>query len=266
MKPVDELARRASALLFSSRPSWAMMPGYVATNFAENLLFLLSALEHHGLVYTAHFGTLLGAVRLSGICPWDEDADIYLVDEDRASVEEKLRAVLEQHGFQLLYDQRDFFWVKQHPWVAGQGHIGLSFLPRVKAAGAPAPNHPSDPAMAHEELYPLRRYAYYATSIWGPANPEAICVRLYGETGSVATMARFAPPSIDEESRAFWSAARDAEGKLRWPEISARFMARRRRHPWQHFRTFPWWWANGAYNIGIGKLRRWGEAKLGSIR
>jgi hypothetical protein len=41
--------------------------------------------------------------------PWDEDADIYLIGEDRASVERKLRAVVEEHGFELVYDARDFF-------------------------------------------------------------------------------------------------------------------------------------------------------------
>src|SRR5688572_25123540 len=118
---VNRTAHRLRGLLFSSRPAWAMMPGPVAANFADNLLFLLSALELTGVVYVAHFGTLLGSVRLGGVSPWDEDADIYVIGEDRASLERKLRRVLTEHGFLLIWDERGFYWVRQDPWWAGQG-------------------------------------------------------------------------------------------------------------------------------------------------
>lgn len=245
-------------LLFSARPAWAFMPRYVATHFADNLLFLLSALERAGLSYVAHFGTLLGAVRLRGVCPWDEDADVYLIDEDRRSVEDGLRDVLESHGFQLVYDARDFFWVKPRPWWAGQGHIGLSFLPRLAPAGAPRPTHPDDPSLAREELFPLTRLSYHGTWIWGPADPDSVIRRLYGETGSVASMARFRAPSIDREAAAFWATARAP--RLDWDAISARFRGGRGRRRLGHARTWPWWWWNGAYNIGVRQLRRLGES------
>lgn len=245
-------------LLFSSRPAWALMPGFVASNFAENLLFLLSALEHVGLPYVAHFGTLLGAVRLGGICPWDEDADIYLIDQDRGSVERSLRGTLEEHAFQLVYDPRDFFWARQSPWWAGQGHIGLSFLPKVAPAGSPPPTHPEDPALAWEELYPLARLPYYGTWLWGPADAESVIRRLYGETGSVSTLSRFRAPRIDPEAAVFWMAARGHD-RLDWDAISARFRARAAHRRFAHAATWPWWWWNGAYNIGIKRLRRLGE-------
>jgi LicD family len=244
-------------LLFSSRPRWAMMPGYVAENFVDNLLFLLSLMEERGLAYMAHFGTLLGAVRLGGTCPWDEDADIYLLDENRESVERALKKPLEAHGFRLIYDPRDFFWVKQNPWWAGQGHIGLSFLPTVKPAGSKRPDHPEDPAVAYEELFPLSKYSFHGTWIWGPSHPEPILERLYGASGSPETMSRFEAPAIPVASRDFWRAARKSD--LEWPTISARFMDRKRHHPLQHMRTFPWWWWNGAYNVGIKRLRAYGQ-------
>ncbi len=233
------------------------MPGYVATNFVENLLFLLSALEHHGLPYTAHFGSVLGAARLGGVCPWDEDADIYLIDQDRERVERMLREPLERHGFLLIYDARGFFWVRQDPWWAGQGHIGLSFLPLLPA-GSPRPTSPVDDRMAWEELYPLCRLPFHGSWYWGPADPERLLERLYGETGSVETMARFRAPTIDAEVSAFWRRAR--EGELDWSAISARLLERRRTQRFAHVRCFPWWWWNGGYNVGIQKLRRLGGA------
>jgi hypothetical protein len=240
-----------------------MMPGSVAANFADNLLFLLSALELTGVVYVAHFGTLLGSVRLGGVSPWDEDADIYVIGEDRASLERKLRRVLTEHGFLLIWDERGFYWVRQDPWWAGQGHIGLELLPDVAPPGSRRPDHPEDPAIAHEELFPLRRHPFYGTWVWGPADAEAILWRIYGQTGTVATMARFRAPDVGPELEAFWRDARGdgracGEQRLDWDAISARFRRRAAERRFEHVVTFPWWWANGAYNIGIKRLRRLG--------
>lgn len=231
------------------------MPRYVAANFAESLLFTLSACEREGVRYAAHFGTLLGAHRLGGVCPWDEDADIYVLDEDRGSLEGKLRTVLESHGFDLVWDERGFFWVRQRPWWAGQGHIALEFFADApRDAGALSAE---DPWISPEQLWPLRRYPFHGSWLWGPAEADAILARLYGENGTPAAMARFQTPRLPAETEAFWHAAR-ADG-LDWDAVSRRALERLRRRPWGHLATFPWWWFNGAYNVAVQRLRRVGR-------
>lgn len=259
--PVQRAALRLQKLLFSSRPDWALMPGWVAENFVESLLFTLSACEREGMRYTAHFGTLLGAHRLGGVAPWDEDADIHLLGEDRASVERKLGKVLDEHGFDLVWEPRwGIFWVRQRPWWAGQGHIALEFMP--------AAPHAYDGALPSwegwippEQLLPLSRVPFHGSWIWGPADPAALLDRLYGEDGSAAAMARFERPRLDPATEAFWRAARGgAQGDgLDWPAISERLLRQLRRRPLAHLTTFPWWWFNGTYNNGIKSLRRLGK-------
>lgn len=231
------------------------MPGYVAANFVENLLFTLSACERAGVRYFAHWGTLLGAHRLEGLCPWDEDADVFLLDEDRASIERKLGDVLRAHGFDLTWDAGGHYWVRQRPWWAGQGHVALEFLPRAPA-GSPRPDW--DPWLPPAMLLPLRPYPFYGSWIAGPADAEAVLDRLYGETGRPAAMERFTAPPVPPEARAFWSEAR--AGTLDWEAISARFLQRKRSRPLHHVATFPWWWFNGGYNVGIKRLRGLGRA------
>jgi hypothetical protein len=119
------------------------------------------------------------------------------------------------------------------------------------------PEHPEDPAIATQELYPLQPLPFYGTWVWGPRKPEPILQRLYGETGSPSTMSRFATPVISAETHAFWRQARHNGDALDWAAISARFHARRVHRTWAHIATFPWWWANGAYNVAIKALRRW---------
>ena len=252
------LGARLRGLLFSPRPRWALMPGFVAENFIDNLLFTLSACEREGIRYAAHFGTLLGAHRLGGVCPWDEDADIFLVGEDRASVERKLGALLREHGFDLVWEPNGgFFWVRQSPWWAGQGHIALEFLPAAPATGTTRlPDW--DPWIPPEQLHPLSRYPFHETWISGPGDAEGLLGRLYGATGSQAVMSRWRRPRVPAATEAFWRAARSPE--LDWARISTRILDRRRQRPWGHVATFPWWWFNGGYNVAIRQLRRLGSA------
>ena len=235
------------------------MPRFVAENFVENLLFTISACEREGIRYVAHWGTLLGAHRLGGVCPWDEDADIFLVGTDRASVERKLGALLREHGFALTWEPNGgFFWVRQQPWWAGQGHIALELLPAGPATGDPSRLLDWDPWIPPEQLHPLRPYPFHGSWIFGPADADGVIARLYGASGSQSVMSRWRRPDLSPEVEAFWRGARSPE--LDWRRISARFLERRRAQPLRHVVTFPWWWFNGGYNIGIKQLRRLGNA------
>lgn len=51
--------------------------------------------EEHGITYNMYGGTMLGAVRHSGIIPWDDDVDISMPRED---YERFIKTVREQYG------------------------------------------------------------------------------------------------------------------------------------------------------------------------
>jgi hypothetical protein len=254
--PVRRLGARLERLLYSSRPRWALMPGYVATNFVECLLFTLSALDRAGIRSFGHWGTLLGAHRLGGVCPWDEDADVFLLDETRESVEGKVGSVLRENGLDLIWTGRHF-WVRQRPWWAGQGLVSLELFPAC--AAGPWPDGPAwDPWVPDEYLLPLARYPFHGSWIAGPADAEAVLARLYGAAAAPAAMSGFSRPRLVGDTEAFWAKARPMDGALDWAAISRR-MADRSASRWAHVSTFPWWWFNGGYNVGIKQLRRLGR-------
>lgn len=240
-----------------------MIPTGPATQFAELLLFTASALEHVGINYIAHYGTLLGAARLGGPLPWDEDHDIYLFDVTPDLVNEKLGNLFRQHGYRLLPDPKGFFWVRERIWPAGSGHLALEFLP-------PLIQHPEDlptweggaPHLLNEELLPLCRLPLCSSFIWAPAATEIILQRLYGRSGERDVMQAFVATPISAEARAFWARARTPDA-LDWPAISARF---KRRSRWKYLLNVPWWWFNGGYIVIINRIKAWARRRRSDLR
>jgi lipopolysaccharide cholinephosphotransferase len=51
-----------------------------------NLLDFKKVMDKHKIRYGLMFGTLLGAIREGGFIPWDEDVDIFVLEEDRNKV------------------------------------------------------------------------------------------------------------------------------------------------------------------------------------
>lgn len=256
----DRLAEWCGSLLFSSRPRWAMMPTHAATPFADALLFTVSLLDELRIPYVAHYGTLLGAVRLGGVAPWDEDADLYILEGDLASLALRLESALVHHGFESrMRVKGDALYVRRRPWLAGQGHIGISVLPVALPAGT-TPDDPGwDAYMSLDELRPLQRLRFYSSHIEGPALPEPVLERLYGKDGSPEVMSRFVAPRVSAPCHRFWAEARPIDGPTDWPRISRHFTLKA--ETWSHMLAFPWWWFNGAYNIGIDRLRRFGRSR-----
>lgn len=254
---------RAIQLLPSSRPRLAMMPRGVATRFTDLLLFTVSVLDHLGIKSIIHYGTLLGAARLGTPLPWDEDHDLFVYDVTREEIETRVRPILEAHHYATVWDERGFLWVRERHWKAGSGHLGLAFLPPLVDRVEDLPVWKGGaPHLAVGELEPRIVLPLAGSHVHGPAATERLLSRLYGESASVAVMARFKPTPIEAETRAFWQAARTPE-RLDWAAISARFQARSR---WRHLVGLPWWWFNGGYIIGINKLKRWAAARLAASR
>ena len=64
----------------------------------EILFFVTSLLEQHSIPYFLCWGTLLGAMRHGGLIPWDTDADIGVLVDDRDKLL-ALRPAVDAAGF-----------------------------------------------------------------------------------------------------------------------------------------------------------------------
>lgn len=208
-----------------------MMPRWYATPFVDSLLFVASALEHCGIRYIAHRGTLLGALRLRGLLPWDDDADLFVVGEDAQSLALKLGAALREHGFAFRFLERPYyFWahprtIWQRPF-AGLTELGLLTESRDAAGHVVYDAHEPRRRITAEQLLPEIDLPFYGTYLRAPHDSEGSLARYYGELASPVALARFERPPIARECEAFWRRARPLGGELDWPAISQRFAAR----------------------------------------
>lgn len=260
----NSMLERMTRWLPSSRPRLAMMPRRVATHFNDLLMFTVATLDHVGIPYIIHYGTLLGAARLDGSLPWDEDHDLFVFDVTREEIETKLRPIFEAHHFVTKWDPQGFLWVLERYWMAGSGYLSILFLPPLVEREEDLPVWPGGaPHLMHGELLPLQNLPMHGSTICAPAATETLLTRLYGESASPAVMARHTATPIDPEARAFWSRARAPGQPQDWPAISARFKARSR---WRYHLAAPWWWFNGGYIIIINKLKAWARKTLEARR
>ena len=81
----------------------------------NNLKDFKIIMDKHNIRYGLMYGSLLGAVRDGGFIPWDEDVDIFVMEEDRSKVHEALfdfqnigmKVAREEFGGELISIIRD---------------------------------------------------------------------------------------------------------------------------------------------------------------
>lgn len=71
----------------------------------ENLSLLLEILKSRGVTVIPACGTLLGIVRENNFIEWDEDIDLFVLEEDRDKLLDSLWT-LKEHGFEPVRSER----------------------------------------------------------------------------------------------------------------------------------------------------------------
>jgi hypothetical protein len=75
---------------------------------AHNLLLLKRMLDEQGIRFGITYGTLLGAIREQAFIKWDEDVDVFILDEDRSAFHSMLDA-LRGAGLELVRCEGDLY-------------------------------------------------------------------------------------------------------------------------------------------------------------
>jgi len=116
--PLDQMFGRPAKPMYSKRQK--LDPD--TTFLLYQLLHLTSSLlDKHGIPYFASGGTLLGAIRNSGIIPHDDDIDLMLLETDEHKVlNDSFQADLARNGLKL---------VKKYPGLSSITNASLKRTP-----------------------------------------------------------------------------------------------------------------------------------------
>lgn len=155
---------------------------------------VIQLMEKYNIKYWAEGGTLLGAVRHHGIIPWDEDADLQILESDEDKVL-LMRPLLEQQGYELMKtwlgykifpkdgkDIKNFSW--KHPGLdifivkITKNNNGEEILqykyPQVQDVFGKCWSY-------YKDIFPLKKYKFGSFEINGPNNPYTYLNSCYGK-------------------------------------------------------------------------------------
>ena len=193
-------AGRASGLLAAAPPTGALVltPPHVVQQLYQLLKDVHELFTAYGLPYWIEGGTLLGAVRHGGLIPWDEDADIQILEADEPTLLDLAPFLASSLGYTLL---------RVEPWgykifpsdgaviPGGYAHrfpfLDVFVVRMTTSVGTLASSRTCIRGDAWDKCHftadehsPPRAYKFGPIVLMGPADPTGYLDRCYGATWS----------------------------------------------------------------------------------
>lgn len=163
-------------------------------------------LDRAGIRWWIDYGTVLGFVRNGGLIPYDKDADLGILADDRPKLL-KLKDAWNAAGFHATYappraterfrtgdrvkvalsrtnrtNTDIFIWERDQPkpgWLDRKNYIGADLFKGRE--------------MPETMIFPLRRGQWDGIDVSVPARPEQLCEHRYGEDWSIPQRAKHPP-------------------------------------------------------------------------
>lgn len=170
---------------------------YTDPNIIRKLYKMIYVVEKilriYNIDYWAEGGTLLGALRHKGIIPWDEDADLQILDVDEFKIEQ-IRNPLKIFGYELtktwwgykIFPQ-DGVPIKNFSWKYPGLDIFVATIDKDKYGDdiliykyPKAQQHFKKCWSYYRDIFPLKRYKFGSFEINGPNNPYTYLQSCYG--------------------------------------------------------------------------------------
>jgi lipopolysaccharide cholinephosphotransferase len=147
----------------------------------------------YNIDYWAEGGTLLGAIRHQGIIPWDEDADLQILDRDEGKIE-WIRSSLTKFGYEIMktwwgykISPRDGSIVKGFNWkYPGLDIFVVTVVKDLNDNDVLRYKYPQAQEYFkrcwsyYGDIFPLKRYKFGSFEINGPNNPYTYLSSCYG--------------------------------------------------------------------------------------
>jgi len=161
-------------------------------NIYKMIYIVTYLLDKYNIIYWIEGGTLLGAIRHKGIIPWDEDADIQILDND----EEKLRLLtfeLEKYKYSIINTwfglkifPNDGITIKGHSWKYPSLDIFVMVdkwennKRKLKYKYKRAEKEFGKCQHSYDDVFPVKKYKFGSYYLNGPNKPYVYLKSCYG--------------------------------------------------------------------------------------